>query len=79
MVILDTHLTTGQLRQKLRADFDRDIPLWKLREVIDGLALTVPRVARARMLPKDLLPSVVRRLREQGWLPAGSMDKEAVA
>ena len=52
-------LTIGELAKRFRR------PEWKIRRVVDSLNCDVPRIGLYRVIPVDLLPAIIERLRER--------------
>lgn len=51
-MIRASHLTVGQI-----ADIYSE-PTWKVRRVVDGLGVEIPRAGLYRLVPRDLLPRI---------------------
>jgi hypothetical protein len=59
MNTLEGYFTVGQLaRQEAE-------PLWKIREIVDRLGVTLPRMSGNRLVPAALLPRVRAELRRR--------------
>lgn len=45
---------------------------WRVRRLFEDGTLPEPgRFAGKRAIPRELIPGIVDRLRDRGWLPAG--------
>jgi hypothetical protein len=40
-------------------------PLWRIREVVDGLGVTILRAGQYRLVPRSLVPDIRRKLSEK--------------
>lgn len=67
--------STGELGDELGCQ------AWKIARVFElGLVDEPPRVAGRRMIPRSMVPEIVRALEERGWLPGqqhGRADQQA--
>jgi hypothetical protein len=59
MTTLEGYFTVGQLAKQ------ETEPLWKIREVVDRLGVTLPRVSGNRLIPAALLPRVRAELKRR--------------
>ena len=62
MVAASEHFTVGHLARTY------NVPSWKVRAVVDGLGVPVPRAGLYRLIPAPLVPAVEAELRRQGVL-----------
>ena len=67
----DAYLTVGDLAAELK------VSAWRIRRIVDGLGVDVPRAGAYRLIPRALVPSVVAELRSRGWLPAAEPEVAA--
>ena len=62
MAATSEHFTVGDLARTF------NVPSWKVRAVVDGLGVSVPRAGLYRLIPAPLVPSVEAELRRHGAL-----------
>jgi len=53
-----SHLTVGEAARLLNA------PDWRVRRIVDALDVEIPRAGRYRMIPRQLLGKIQKRLAE---------------
>ncbi len=51
--------TVGQLAERFHE------PVWKVRRIVDGLGIAVPRAGNYRLVPECLLGELEKRLRRE--------------
>jgi len=57
-------LSVGELGDAL------GVQSWRIARLFElGLLREPPRVARRRLIPKSMVPTIVDLLRDRGWLP----------
>lgn len=60
----EQNVSTGELGDELGCQS------WKISRVIRlGLVAEPPRVAGRRIIPRSMIPAIVRALEDKGWLP----------
>jgi hypothetical protein len=58
-------VSTGQLGDELRCQ------AWRIARIFElGLVTEPPRVAGRRIIPRSMIPDIVRALKKKGWLPS---------
>ena len=65
-------MALSTLAERIKVATGVVVPSWKLRRVVDGLGVEVPRFSRARVVPESLVAPIIDRLRVEGWLPSAA-------
>ena len=60
--MLSGYLTVGELAMEL------EVPVWKIRRVVDAIGNGIPRVGQYRVIPRQLVEKVRGELERTGWL-----------
>ena len=53
---METHLTVGQVAQFF------NVPTWRIRRIVDGLNVELPRAGNYRLIPRSLLGQIALKL-----------------
>ena len=72
----DLRLTLTELAASIGRQFGQQVPIWKLRRVVDTLesrdVLDVQRIANYRTVSDSDIEIVVKELQRIGWLKIGN-------